>query len=90
MKTEELDNLIEHKNMINFIRAQRLRWLGHVERIPEERDVTNIYKWKLIASSPVGRQKIGWMDNVMQEFTLPDRLPEGLAATACEPLNRRK
>jgi hypothetical protein len=32
-----------------------LRWLGHVERIPEERDIQKIYTWKLIASRPAGR-----------------------------------
>jgi hypothetical protein len=31
---EQLDNLIEHKNIIHFIKAQRLRWLGHAERMP--------------------------------------------------------
>jgi hypothetical protein len=63
---EELDNLIEHKNIIHFIKAQRLRWLGHVERMPEERDVKKIYIWKLIASRRVGGPKIRWMDNVMK------------------------
>jgi hypothetical protein len=47
---EELDNLIEHKNIINFIKAQRLRWLGHVEKMPKEGDVKKMYKRKLIAS----------------------------------------
>jgi hypothetical protein len=32
-------SIIEHKNIIHFIKAQRLRWLGHVERMPQERDV---------------------------------------------------
>jgi hypothetical protein len=41
---EELDNLIEHKNIIHFIKAQRLRWLGHVERMSEERNIKKIYK----------------------------------------------
>jgi hypothetical protein len=36
---EELDNLMEHKNISHFIQAQRLRWLGPVERMPEERDI---------------------------------------------------
>jgi hypothetical protein len=40
-----------------------LRWLGHVERVPEESDVKKIYKWKLIASRPVGGPKIRCMDN---------------------------
>jgi hypothetical protein len=39
---EELDNSIEYKNIIHLIEAQRLRWLGHVESMPEERDVKKI------------------------------------------------
>jgi hypothetical protein len=32
MKTnQELNQLINHKNIINLIRAQRLSWLGHIE-----------------------------------------------------------
>jgi hypothetical protein len=61
---EELDYLIEHTNIIQFVKAQSSRRLGYVERVPEERDVNNIYKWKLIASRPVGR----WMDNVMRDI----------------------
>jgi hypothetical protein len=34
--------------------------------MPEERGVKKIYKWKLIASRPVGRPKNRWMDNVMK------------------------
>jgi hypothetical protein len=63
---EEFDNLIEHTNIMHFIRAQRLRLLSHVKRMPEERDVKETYKWELIASRPVGRPKIMWMHNVMK------------------------
>jgi hypothetical protein len=34
---EEIGNLIEYKNIIHFIEAQRLRWLGHVESAWGER-----------------------------------------------------
>jgi hypothetical protein len=34
----------------------------------EERDVKKLYKWKLIASRPVGRPKIIWMDNIMEDI----------------------
>jgi len=27
---DELDELIRHKNIINLIKAQRLRWFGHL------------------------------------------------------------
>jgi hypothetical protein len=43
---QELDKIIEHKNIINFIRAQRLGWLGHIERMQEARMVNAIHFWK--------------------------------------------
>jgi hypothetical protein len=36
------------------------------DRMPEETDVKKLYKWKLIASRPVGHQKIRWTANVMK------------------------
>jgi hypothetical protein len=36
---DELDKLIRHKNVINYIKAQRLSWFGHLPRMPEERVV---------------------------------------------------
>jgi hypothetical protein len=45
-KTNELDKLIRHKNVINHIKAQRLSWFGHLHQMPEERMVKKVYKWK--------------------------------------------
>jgi hypothetical protein len=59
---EELDELIQRKNIIRFIKSQRLKWLGHVERMPKEREVTRIYKSKSFASRPIGRPKNKWED----------------------------
>ena len=28
---QQVDNLIKHKDIINFARAQRLGWYGHIE-----------------------------------------------------------
>jgi hypothetical protein len=61
---EELDELIKRKNITRFIKSQRLKRLGHVERMPNERDVTRIYKWKPLASRPKGRLKNRWEDDV--------------------------
>jgi hypothetical protein len=63
---DSLDNVIEHKSIIHLIKAQKLRWLDHVEGIPDKRDVKEIYKWKLIAWRPIGRPKIRLMVNVME------------------------
>jgi hypothetical protein len=35
-----------------------------VERIPQERQVTRIYKWKPLASRPIGRPKTRWEDDI--------------------------
>jgi hypothetical protein len=34
---DRLDNLIEYKNIIYFNKLKRFKWLGHVERMPEEK-----------------------------------------------------
>ena len=36
---DELDELIRHNNIINYVKAQRLSWFGHLHRMPEERMV---------------------------------------------------
>ena len=35
----ELDILIRRKNIMNYIKAERLIWFGHLHRMPEERIV---------------------------------------------------
>jgi len=40
---EELDKLLKHKNIINHIKAQRLSWFGHIQRMPDTRTVEKIF-----------------------------------------------
>ena len=44
---EELENVIEYEKIVRHIKSKRFSWLGHVERMPNERVVKTIYKWKL-------------------------------------------
>jgi len=68
---QELDKIIiEHKNIINFIRAQRLGWLGHIERMQETRMVKAIYCWKPISRRPTGRPKTHLDDDEGQDSAL--------------------
>jgi hypothetical protein len=62
--------LIKHKNIIRFVKAQRLNWLGHIERMPEERVVKKINNWKPIASRPIGRPKNKWDDDVRKDLKI--------------------
>jgi len=55
--SEELDKLIKHKNIVNCIKAQRLSWFGHVQRMPGTRTVKKIFKWKPLTKRSQGRPK---------------------------------
>jgi hypothetical protein len=64
MKTnQELNQLINYKNMINFIRAQRHSWLSHIERMPTNKSLKSLYSWK-----PMGRPKIRWEEDVKADL----------------------
>jgi hypothetical protein len=63
---DELDKLIRHENIINYIhvKAQRLSLFGHLHRMPEERMVKRVYKWKLMLTRPLARPKNRWEDDI--------------------------
>ena len=65
---QELDKLLKHENIINFAKAQRLGWYGHIERMQETRMVKAIYSWKPISKRPTGRPKKRWEDDVKKDI----------------------
>ena len=52
---EELDKLIKHRNIVNYIKAQRLSWFGHIQRMPEARAAKKKFKWNTLTMGPRGR-----------------------------------
>ena len=65
---QELDEIIKNKNLINFIRTQRLSWLSHVERMQGTRMLKAIYSWNTVSRRPTGRLKIRWIDDVRKDI----------------------
>jgi hypothetical protein len=64
----ELDELIEHRNTINYVKVQRLSWFGHTNRMAETSIVKKIYKWTPFTRRPVGRPKSRWEDDVRNDL----------------------
>jgi len=64
----ELVKLIQHWNIINYIKAQRLSWFVHVHRKPETSIVRKIHKWQPYVTRPVGRPKHRWDDDVRNDL----------------------
>ena len=66
----ELDELIKHRNIINYVKVQRLSWFGHINTsiMPETSIVKKIHKWKPFTERPVGRPKSRWKDDVRNDL----------------------
>jgi len=57
-----LDKLLKHENIVSYIKAQRLSWFGHVQRMPETGAAKKIFKWNPLTTRPRGRPKYKWED----------------------------
>ena len=45
-----------------------LSWLGHVERMPNERVAKTIYKWKSYGTRLKGRTRVRWEEEVRNDL----------------------
>jgi hypothetical protein len=64
----ELDKVIRHTNIKNYIKARRLSWFGHLQRMAEERMVKKVNTWKPILRRPLGRPKNRWEDDIRNDM----------------------
>ena len=65
---EELENLIKKKNIVRFLKSQRLRWAAHVIRMGTTRTVKKLTEWEPYSSRPVGRPRLRWLDQVEEDL----------------------
>jgi hypothetical protein len=65
---EESQKLIKHRNIINYIKTQRLSRFGHVKTMSDTRTVKKIFNWKLLTKRSQGRPKYKWQDNIKQDI----------------------
>jgi hypothetical protein len=64
----EFDELIKQRNIIYYVKSQRLSWFGHMNRMRESNIVKKIYRWKPLTSRQVGRPKSRWEDDVRNDW----------------------
>ena len=67
--SEELNRLIGNKNIINYIKAQRLVWFGRVHRMPDNNMVKEVYEWSPSLTRSLGRPKNRWEGDVKSDIT---------------------
>jgi len=61
------NNAPTRKDARRHIKSKRLSWLGHVERMPNERVAKTIHKWKPYATRPKGRPRLRWEDDARND-----------------------
>jgi hypothetical protein len=65
---KELMALYQELDIVAEIKKARLRWVGHVERMSEDRVIKKLYMSKPEGRRSVGRPKIRWLDDVGEDL----------------------
>jgi len=67
----EIDKLREGTDILRLIKAQRIKWLGHVQRMDQARPTRKLLDWKPMGTRPLGRPRQRWQKDVMEDFKKP-------------------
>jgi hypothetical protein len=60
----ELEEMSKGENIVKWIKGQRVSWLGHVERMEEDRMPKKIFTQELEGTRRRGRPRKGWKEEV--------------------------
>jgi len=53
----KIDKLTEVADVVRIIKAQRIKWLGHIQRMDQARPTRKLLDWKPMGTRPVGRPR---------------------------------
>ena len=60
--------LLEVAAIVRFIKAQRIKWLKHIQRMDQARPARKLLDWKPMGIRPVGRPRQRWQEDVMEDL----------------------
>ena len=55
-------------NIVRVIKSRRMRWVGHVARMGEERGLYGVLLGKPEGRRPLGRPRHRWVDNIRMDL----------------------
>ena len=64
----ELEDMSKGENIVNWIKGQRISWLGHIERMEEDRMPKKIFTQELEGTRRRGRSRKGWKEDVERDL----------------------
>jgi hypothetical protein len=67
---EEINTLLKGKDIVRFIKSQRIRWLGDVERMEDNAMSKRMLKGRLYSKRTKGRPRMRWLDDVESDLKM--------------------
>jgi heterodisulfide reductase subunit B len=64
----EIDKLIKGADIVRFIKAQRIKWLGHIQRMDQVRPTRKLLDWEPMGTRPIGRPRQQRQEDVMEDL----------------------
>jgi hypothetical protein len=56
------------KDIVRFVKAQRISWINHVERMEDSRMPNRVIREKIYIRRKRGRQKVRWLCDVQEDL----------------------
>ena len=63
----EIEELSKGENIVKWIKGQSISWLGHLERMEEDRMPKKVFTQELEGTRRRGRPRKGWREEVERE-----------------------
>ena len=64
----ELEEMSKGENIVKWIKGQRISWLGHLERMEEDRMPKKIFTQELEGMKRRGRPRKGWKEEAERDL----------------------
>jgi hypothetical protein len=75
-----LNRSINGEDTVRFIKAQRIRWLGHVKRMEVGAMPRKVMEGRLFIGRRKGRPRLRWMDDVVADLKIM-KIKQGMEKT---------
>jgi hypothetical protein len=64
----EIDKLIEGADIVRFIKVQRIKWMGHIQRMDQATPSRKLFVGRRMRNRSVGRPRQRWQEEVMDDL----------------------
>jgi hypothetical protein len=64
----EIYKLIKGADIVRFIKAQRIKWLGHIQRMDQTRPTRKPLDCKPMGARPIGRPRQRWQEDGIEDL----------------------